>query len=297
MPRNIFDDDAALLDYGSIDEMSEMGLGTRGFVNVDPLDGDDWTFNDDFRERASELTRRPSNLEPVYILPLKNGMWSGNNQLGTLQRFQTNAQNEQTILKLDEWGFPRVWTVHLEMEYDATVPSTFDVIAKVTAGIGGNTIDFEVDWSKGASFSFAFNALNVVAKFNDATNPPSDLRLGVNIGHYPKPGARPTRTFTNLLCSAGGFIFLTVPRFAKYYRILPTAGPGSPFAATVQIGLFGSGTGGIFKYNFLGGDYFTFNPEGKVAIPGSTQDLFIFNPTPDDFNATIEFELGLGDGS
>jgi len=298
--KKIFENQEPLLDYNKMDdELGMLGIGDRGFVNVNPPYGSDDAFDDQFERRASELQRVPSSLKPVHIIPNKSGPWSGNNQLGNVLPFQDNAQNEQTILKLDEWGYPRVWTVHLEMEFDDTVSTTFEVVAKIVAGIGGNTIDFEVDWSRGASFSFAFNALNVIAKYSNTVDLPTDLRLGVNIGHYPLPGARPTRTFTNLLTVPGGTpLRLKIPKFAKYYRALSvTLAPQIPYQAGVEFTLLGSGTSGTVKYTFDGANYFAFNPTGKVPIPGGCEELVITNNGANLFQTTVEFELALGSGS
>lgn len=299
MPKKIFTEDDGIgeYDYGDIDRDALLRMGDDGFADVYPPPGGDEIFDDQFLRRAREIHRIPNDLKPVHVVPMKNGPWSGNNQLGILQPFEANAQNQQTILKLDEWGFPRIWTVHLAMDFNDAISSTFEVVAKVLAGVGGNTIEFEVDWSRGASFSFAFNALNVVASYSTTTDLPDDLKLGVLIGHNQLPGARPTRTFTNLLFLAGGNQVIKVPKFAKYYRVLPvTLGVQIPYQAGVTFELLGSGSGAIFKSAFDGTNYFTFNPSGKVPIPGGTEKLFINNASANNFQATVEFELALGNG-
>lgn len=224
MPKPIFDNDEPLLDYGAIDEMAALGMGDRGYTDVNPPLDSDNLFNDQFERRASELQRTPSNLQPVHIVPMKNGPWSSNNQLGIQQDFAhpTTTASEQTILKLDEWGFPEVWSIMLGMTYGddkwdpANLNAAFNVVAAIRAGVGGVTQEVEVDWQQGTSFSLVMNALNVIAVFSASLSTPSDLRLQASICRGKICGRPPQRSFQIAGVVAGtSSTRFRIPPFAK----------------------------------------------------------------------------------
>lgn len=231
MPRQIFDNDEPLLDYNSMDEISELGMGDRGYTNVDPPYGSNEIFGDQFERRAREIQRMPAGSQPVIIVPSKSGPWSGNNQLGNEQGFAPSANNRQTILKMDEWGFPQVWTVQLGMSFTDSTNAFFQVVAVVKAGVGGTTQTFEVDWAQGMSFSCVFNALNVEAFYGETTSVPNDIRLSVQIGKRSLSSARPTRTIRINLTGLATTAQIRVPAFAKTFTPIRFKNV-DPFAAT-----------------------------------------------------------------
>ena len=231
MPKQIFDNDEPLLDYGAMDEISELGMGDRGFTNVDPPYDSNDLFGDQFERRAREIQRMPAGAQPVIIIPGKSGPWSGNNQLGNEQEFAPSTNNRQTILKMDEWGFPQVWTVQLGMTFSDSTNAFFRVIAVVKAGVGGTTQTFEVDWTQGMAFSAVFNALNVEAFYGETTTVPNDIRLSVQIGKRSLSSARPTRTIEVHLTGLAVSAQIRVPAFAKTFTPVRVAN-ADPYAGT-----------------------------------------------------------------
>lgn len=187
----------------------------------------DKTMVDDFTLRAARLRskQQPPGVPPMYPLPLRNHpMWSGNNELGMEVAFAPDANNRQTILKMDEWGFPEIWTVMLGIKYtDSLFPGPgFEVVAVVNAGSGGATQTIEIDWVQGAVFSLPMNALNLVAQYQNADGVPSDLRLLVTLGRKPHGNHKPTRSIRQFdIAAAATSPNVRVPAFARNVQVLP----------------------------------------------------------------------------
>lgn len=144
------------------------------------------TFQDDFALRAQRQRARqqPAGILPVYPLPLRNhAMWAGNNEIGQEVAFAPDANNRQTILKMGEWGFPEVWTIMLGIVYTPDVPdiSVFNIIANISAGVGGAVQEFRVDWNSGTIIRCVMNAVVITAEYSIAASVPSDLRLRATI--------------------------------------------------------------------------------------------------------------------
>lgn len=220
MPRQIFDDDEPLFDYSAVDDLSELGIGDRGYAMQYPPDDSNTIFGDQFERRAREIQRSPSNLQPVYQVEMKSGNWSGCNQLGITQDFSPDNNNQQTILKLDEWGFPRIWTVTLGINdyslLNAPNPIGFAVTAHIEFGSGGTTETVEIDWLQGTSICLPMNAVNVIAKYTTgsgegATSIPADLRLSVIVARGRTQTSQPIRTVR----PAENATFIEIPKFAK----------------------------------------------------------------------------------
>lgn len=154
------------------------------------------TYDDDFAERV----RGAGGATPVIPLEARTGPWTGNNQLGIAQPFDSDENNRQTILKLDEWGMPEVWSVMLGIEYgdDSLVAlgSGFEVAAVLSPGVGGASQEVKIDWRQGAIISMPMNSLNVIAEYrnpypNASVTVPDDLRLTVTLARgtviHPSP--------------------------------------------------------------------------------------------------------------
>lgn len=220
------------------------------------IDQDEF-FDDQFERRAHEIQRTPSGENAVSIVPQKRGPWSGNNQLGIEREFAPDDNNRQTILRLDEWGFPDIWTVTLGLNDFTRTAGGFDVTAVLEFGSGGATQYLEMDWLCGSSITLPMNALNLVAQYNlidgeVAGEVPDDLRLRVTISKMPSRNSNPTRSylFTDAVSS---FI---IPPFAKAMHISPlnTGDPFDFYAQRVKAvfttrGL-GLATGSINSYQF-----------------------------------------------
>lgn len=292
MPKQIFDNDEPLLDYDDIDELASMGIGDRGYAEINPPRGSDELFEDQFERRAREIQRTPNNLQPVLVVPQKYGPWSGNNQFGIEQPFEGVANNQQTILKLPEWEFPQVWSVMLASSRTQTVGADYSVIAVVETGVGGITDTFEVDWNTGICFSVVTNALNVVAKFEKTTLLPDDLRLRVMVGKRPLQGSAPTRTITGL-SPAGGSVRLSIPKYAASFTVLPGPSPNNDvynalanYQTTVSPGVG-------FLSNVGGAQVVSLGSGGRVSLPGQANFLDVVNNTGIDIEFALVFNLGL----
>lgn len=204
-------------------------LNQDGYVDTQPVGDDPRIFEDQFERRSREKERQPPNLQPVTVVPNRAGPWSGNNQLGIEQPFAPDANNRQTILKLDEWGFPQVWTVCLGVDYDAqNTPLLnlidFEVTALLQFGIGGVVQEVEVDWKNGATISLPFNALNVIALYNiivgarSTSTIPDSLRLRASLSRGSLQNSEPTRSFS---FRNDTLLDVDLPKFAKSLLICP----------------------------------------------------------------------------
>lgn len=197
---------------------------------LEPGYNQDEVFDDQFERRAREIQRTPGASQGLPIIPSKQGPWTGNNQLGIEREFAADSNNRQTILKLDEWDFPDVWTICLGMNDFTPTQGGFDVTALIQFGIGGVTQVVEVDWLNGSGISLPMNALNVVAQYNFIDgevpgSPPSDLRLRVSISKLPSQNLRPTRSYW----FRDGVQTIEIPPFAKAVHLAPIPDIGNPF--------------------------------------------------------------------
>lgn len=226
--RRIFDQEDEI-DYDEYLRMADAGL-----VEISPPIDASVLFDPQFERRAEELNRRPYvGAQKVSIVEQRNGPWSGNNQLGIQQDFAPDANNEQTILKLDEWGMPEVWSLMLGITYsDFTVNGTaLGITAHVVAGVGGGVQEFDVDWLQGTAFSANMNALNVIARYEASSNIPDDIRLRVTLARGKINCGQPTLTRQfNALITGGGVVLspvIRIPDFARSFmvvdRVVPTA--------------------------------------------------------------------------
>lgn len=211
-------------------------INQEGYVDTDPIGDHPRIFDDQFEMRSREKERTPNNLQPVTIVPSRPGPWSANNQLGIEQPFAPDTNNLQTILKLDEWGFPEVWTVSLGLDFDELAlraTDFFGIIAILQFGIGGVVQEIEVDWKNGTSIPLPFNALNIRARYNIAnlgrviSTIPSSLRLRASIARGTVSGTEATRSQLSL----GQPLLIEIPKFAKSLLLLtPRFASPTPFA-------------------------------------------------------------------
>jgi hypothetical protein len=214
---------------GSPDAAELHAFYGRDRVILEPHIDQDEVFDDQFERRAHEIQPTPGSDNAISIIPSKRGPWSGNNQLGIERAFSPDENNRQTVIKLDEWGFPEHWTLCLGLTYDTHQydpnGSFFSMTAEVEFGVGGVTQYLEMDWIQGAAISLPMNALNVVASFNPGLNEggapielPEDLRLRASVVRGQIAGLSPTRT---LVFSGTEDQFIAVPSFAKEVRLFP----------------------------------------------------------------------------
>lgn len=214
-------------------DMSWADLGrinAEGYVDTEPVCEDPRIFDDQFEMRSREIQRQPNGIQPVNPYEAKTGPWSRSPNLGISRLFAPSANNEQTILKLDEWGFPRVWSVMLGLTFREQSPAIagngFSVVAKVIAGAGGSTQEFEIDWRQGMTFHTVMNALNVIALYDETSDIPSDLELTVTLGHHRLTGSLPTRSYRITSASPR----LRIPPFATSLKLSNVFTPDATFA-------------------------------------------------------------------
>jgi hypothetical protein len=203
-------------------------INQEGYVDTDPIDDNPRIFEDQFEMRSREKERTPPNLQPITVVPNRSGPWSGNNQLGIEQPFAPDTNNLQTILKLDEWGFPELWTVVLGLDYglsdDLADNNNFEVTAILQFGVGGVVQEVEVDWKNGATISLPMNAINVIARYNaprigrSSSSIPENLRLRVSLAKGALPGTSPTRSYC---FQDNEDLEFVLPKFAKRLFLVP----------------------------------------------------------------------------
>lgn len=162
---------------------------------------------------------------PVFApLVARSGPWSGDNQLGYQAPYGPNKRATQTILKLDEWGPPEVWTVSL---YLISPPgfNGFGIKARINFGAGGSTQVYEMDWANGAQVSLPMNACNVEAIFEnvDVTTEGNGIQLGVQLARGTRGGNNPPiyTISDNFTLAAGGNELFALPNYARSIYAVP----------------------------------------------------------------------------
>lgn len=250
---------------------------------------------DDFTMRAQRQRTRsqPPGVPMQYPLPLRNHpMWSGNNELGNAVGFAADANNRQTILKLEEWGPPEIWTVQLGMHFDTTqlaAANGFSVRAHVQPGVGGAVQPFELDWVYGATFSTVMNALTIIAEYDDTADIPSDLQLSVTIGLGKACNTPPTYTHFFAAAAGPGSTTFQIPKFARSVFFADSTNAGtSVWSANCGIQLMPAAGGGA-GLELTGDQLLTLG--GEIPIPNGSRFVRVGNngagPAPDMLGVAI----------
>lgn len=229
---------------------------------------------------AAEQFAAADDLPMVQLAYPRTGVWSGHNQLGFEIPYDPNATTAQTVLKLDEWGFPEVWTVSLGIRYQHELldGEFFDCTAEIDFGSGGIMQTFDVDWVDGTVFSLPMNALNVRARWNDAAaalglGAPGGIQISTILSRGAPARSRATLSKFFALVHAGespststGLPHDKIPRFAKSAQVVPStaADVGILYGANFELSFFANSqtTNTLLTVlgNFLG-------PNVKVPIP------------------------------
>lgn len=170
------------------------------------------------------------------VIP-RNGAWSGDNQIGREAPYGPDERQTQTVLKLDEWGPPDVWTISLFLTESLVSFNGFSVKARIGFGVGGSTQIYLCDWANGAQISLPMNAVNVEAIFEDVdvTTEGAGLKLGVQLARGRRGGSIPPRlTILENTTIANGTDsgLIDLPKFTKNICAVPTAGGSAAFYAT-----------------------------------------------------------------
>jgi hypothetical protein len=166
-------------------------------------------------------------LTPVAPVIPSNGCWSGDNQLGIFTQFAPDSNNRQTVLKLDEWGPPVVWTISLALRDSLQFFHAVQLKAIVEFGAGGSTQTVELDWDNGAQISLPMNALNVIAEVVNVdafTTEGPGLQLGVQIARGRRGGSVPPKLtlLSNQFLANLGQADVTIPPFATDLFAIPS---------------------------------------------------------------------------
>ena len=171
----------------------------------------------------------PHGIPQVVPTIPREGLWSGYNQLGYQAKYGPDQRNTQTILKLDEWGPPEVWTLSLFLDQKLEAFNGFGVTARINFGAGGSTQVIETDWINGSQISLPMNAVNVEAIFSDidVTTEGAGLSLGVQLARGARGGTRgPVKTIAENItvgALASSSVF-EIPAFAKAVYAISTGG-------------------------------------------------------------------------
>lgn len=194
------------------------------------------TSGDRLDQAAFAAARQDSGTPTVQLAHPRQGVWSGKNQLGVELPFELDANRMQTVFKMDEWGFPEVWTISLGITVPPLVLNQlFDVSAEINFGAGGITQTFECDWVEGTIFSLPMNAINVRAKINSlaflaGVPPPDGIRISTLVSRGGIRHARATKTdFMGNLAVGANYVtlgappfFAPIPAFARSVIVTPT---------------------------------------------------------------------------
>lgn len=199
----------------------------------------------------------------------RNGVWSGNNQLGFEIPFDPSAQTAQTVLKMDEWGMPGIWTVSLgvTLKRELVDGEFFDCIAEIDFGSGGIMQHVDIDWVDGAQFALPMNAIDVKARWNDTAaalglGAPDGVRISVLLSQMSPARSRATRSRFFILIhevesisTSSGIPHDRIPLFSKSAQVLPINPADGPL-------LYGAN----FELQFFANSQ-TLNP--ILTIPGN----------------------------
>lgn len=212
----------------------------------------------------------------AQVIP-RTGAWTGDNQLGNRAKYDPDSRGTQTILKMDEWGPPDIWTVSLFLEERLEAFDGFNVWAEVNFGVGGGTQVYEVDWINGTQFSLPMNAINVVAHFEDVdiTTEGSGLQLAVQIARGARGGNNPpVRTISEDFVANTSVV--RIPEFAKEIVMVPAdhgaAFETNFFSVDTRIQLSSGNTGGSHVVASVSG---TRAIGGEIRLPVVGQAKYV----------------------
>lgn len=240
------------------------------------------TFEDDMSIHRHLRTNRnppvaeisPHGIPPVVPVIPRDGLWSGYNQLGYQASYGPDQRQNQTILKLDEWGPPEVWTISLYTKQKFTDFNGYNIKARINFGAGGSTQVYECDWINGTQISLPMNAINVVAIFDDVsvTTEGNGLEVGVQLARGSRGGTRPPvlTLFENLTIAGNGDTsdLIELPEFAKRVIVIPTAMSNAEYAVffsnTTELLTTSGNTIGTINTGEIRGDK---APNGYLELP------------------------------
>lgn len=242
---------------------------------------------------AIQQQKRDTGVPTFNLGYPRKGPWTGKNQLGVELPFQIDANRMQTIFKMDEWGFPEVWTTSLSVNVPELVQGqAFDVEGEISFGSGGIVQTFEIDLVDGTIFSLPMNAINVRARWSDLAAfqgilPPDNVRISCLVSRGGLQHSRATKTlfvgdvaagtaaqnnFPLLLTPPGLPTYFQIPVFSKSVAITPStlANAGVLYNATTELWFLANDNVAVpaliqsIPGNFLG-------PAVRVPIPANAR--------------------------
>lgn len=241
----------------------------------------------------------------MAITARTNPLWTNNAELGAEVLYKPGKTGLQTILKLNEFGMPALWTVALGISFDPTlIPAhgdgQFGIDGLVRFGSGKATQEFEIDWAEGTTFSLPMNRVEVVARYSDfalKNNTPPGLRLRVNLAPGGSLQGYATKSLKAQIPAGpqGQLTGIPIPRFARRLSIQPGFGMSG-----VGQGVWSAKT--LYQFmgtNVMAGDTGGFNGEQFLSsfagngypIPPTARSLAIRNLASTDFSAQLIFHL------
>lgn len=233
---------------------------------------------DQFARRAAEIERAShasQTASQVSAVEPSLGVWTGNNNFGRQTGFAPDSNNRQSILKMPEWGFPREWTISLELDNTVVEYDGFNITAVIEFGCGGSLQTVRCDWINGTQLTVVANAINVIAEYTnvDLVTEGPGIKLGVQVGRYPRPGAIPPR-ITILEAQVIPFAqLIEIPKFVGRVGVLPTVATTTFFVNTI---LFSTVSGnGASNFNVLRKDGTQLAIDPTLPVTGSAKFVSI----------------------
>lgn len=256
-----------------------------------------------FAETMQDLLKRGKGLlggVPLVapIIP-RTGAWTGDNQIGRRAPYGPDNRGRQTILKMDEWGPPEIWTVSLFILTKFKLYDGFNVRANINFGVGGSTQTYECDWLNGAQISLPMNAINVEAIFEnvDISTEGAGLELSVQIARGSRGGTRPpvnTISENLVVANASTSSRFDIPKFAKKIVFVPStmsaAGRTAFFASTTQVITSTGNDVGASDVAIGSGDK-AIGIGIEVPVTGEARFVRISNTGAQDLRGTLYAEL------
>ena len=242
---------------------------------------------------------------PVVINHIPRvGEWTGSNQLGNEVAFAPDANNQQRVLHMPEWGPPEVWTITLgQRVQNLDVSDSYNVTGIIQFGVGGSVQTVKVDWMNGTQLSVVANSIDVVAFYADpptfaaapavATAPKLSLNAQVARGSRSGPfapqyslGAYQINPNAPLTPNT---VMIPIPAYAKNLVVMPTSASTQDRLKLNSITytlVADNGTGGLYDVTY-GGDYFV--NATSIVIPCTARARFLRVLTPPFTGKFAEF--------
>lgn len=263
----------------------------------------------------SELFDRALNSRKrmVEVMPPASGYnypWSGSNNLGNVVDFDPHLNNRQTILKMDEWGPPEVWTVSLAITHDEWAAAVrdetalLDITANISFGVGGSTQEVKLSWLNGTMISLPMNAISVTAEYPDLESflggdtalLPPNIRLSVQIArgyHHSNAVYMPTPPIT--LAAATAYDLGEVPAYAKSFEIISGSGNlplNNIYVATnfLYLNTAGLASGSVYTVSQYTADFLL---NKKIQLPPMVRHLVYDNVSNVAANIFPVYEIGV----